>query len=141
MPDLLTEQQPEQLGEGTFLFRGYALAVADGLVAGIRAVAAVAPFRQMKTPGGRRMSVAMTGCGPLSWVTDSRGYRYSGLDPETGQPWPVMPPGFSDLARDVAARAGYAGFAPDVCLINRYVPGARMGLHQDRDERDFHWPV
>lgn len=133
--------EPEQLGPGTFLFRQYALTVAGDLLDGIRAVSAVSPFRQMQTPGGRRMSAAMTGCGDVSWVTDRHGYRYSEVDPETGKRWPAMPPSFSGLAVDVASRAGFSGFEPDVCLINRYCPGARMGLHQDKDEQDLQWPV
>lgn len=144
MPDLLTglnPETPERLGPGTLLFRGYALGTADELVAGIQDVASNSPFRRMKTPGGRQMSAAMTGCGMRSWVTDQRGYRYSDTDPETGNPWPPMPSAFARLARDVSTSAGYAGFDPDVCLINRYEPGARMGLHQDRDEQDFRWPV
>lgn len=148
MPDLFTHQdvlsapgEPEQLGPGAFLFRQYATPLASELLDGIRAVSALSPFRQMTTPGGRRMSAAMTGCGDVSWVTDRCGYRYSEVDPETGKPWPAMPPAFSGLARDVAERAGFAGFEPDVCLINRYRPGARMGLHQDKDEQDLQWPV
>nr|WP_282451053.1 DNA oxidative demethylase AlkB [Marinobacter bryozoorum] len=131
----------ESLGPGTWLFRGYALDVGDQLLEAIGRIAEVSPFRRMKTPGGREMSAAMTGCGARSWVTDRRGYRYSELDPETGRHWPAMPALFSRLAADVADRAGYPGFGPDVCLVNRYQPGARMGLHQDRDEQDYRWPV
>lgn len=147
MTDLFTDldgdmsAQPERLGPGTFLFRRYAEPVAADLLAGIAAVATASPFRRMETPGGRQMSAAMTGCGERSWETDSRGYRYSEEDPETGQPWPSMPDAFAALARAVAASAGYENFQPDVCLINRYAPGTRMGLHQDRDEQDFRWPV
>ncbi|MFC4258228.1 DNA oxidative demethylase AlkB [Marinobacter lacisalsi] len=148
MPDLFTDQDilnepggPERLGPCAFLFREYALPLAQDLLDGIEGVSAVSPFRQMQTPGGRRMSAAMTGCGDVSWITDRGGYRYSAVDPETGRPWPAMPPSFSGLARDVASRAGFEGFDPDVCLINRYRPGARMGLHQDKDEQDLHWPV
>ena len=100
-------------------------------------IVAAAPFRQMFTPGGHQMSVAMTNCGSAGWVTDRTGYRYSPDDPETGKPWPAMPPLFHELADRAAEHAGFAGFAPDVCLINRYVPGARMSLHQDKDELDF----
>ena len=148
MPDLFTDQdilnapgEPERLGPRAFLFRQYALPVAGDLLAGIVAVSTTSPFRQMLTPGGRKMSAAMTGCGDISWVTDRRGYRYSEVDPETGKPWPAMPQSFRDLAREVAGKAGFGGFEPDVCLINRYLPGARMGLHQDKDEQDLQWPV
>jgi alkylated DNA repair protein (DNA oxidative demethylase) len=95
----------------------------------------------MVTRGGFAMSVAMTNCGRAGWVTDRRGYRYEAIDPESGQPWPAMPPTFAALAADAAAAAGFAGFETDACLINRYGPGARMTLHQDRNERDFSAPI
>ena len=104
-------------------------------------VADEAPFRLMTTPGGRRMSVAMTNCGDVGWVTDRGGYRYDRQDPESGRPWPAMPDLFATLATAAAARAGFAGFAPDACLINRYDPGARLGLHRDEDEKDFGQPI
>jgi alkylated DNA repair protein (DNA oxidative demethylase) len=129
------------LVEGAFVLRGFALPHARELVADVDAIAAAAPFRQMITPGGLRMSVAMTSCGPLGWVTDRTGYRYSAVDPESGAPWPTMPPAFVALARGAAARAGYAAFQPDSCLINRYEPGVRLSLHQDRDERDYGQPI
>lgn len=148
VPDLFTGQdvlnapgEPEKLGPGAFLFRQYAQPVVEDLLEAIRVVSSVSPFRRMMTPGGRRMSAAMTGCGERCWVTDRRGYRYADTDPETGKAWPSMPSVMASLARDVSARAGFPGFEPDVCLINRYEPGARMGLHQDRDEEDFRWPV
>src|SRR3989441_52300 len=103
--------------------------------------AEVAPFRHMVTPGGYRMSVAMTNCGAAGWVTDRTGYRYDSHDPQTGRPWPAMPDVFADLAAQAAARAGFDGFAPDACLINRYEPGARLSLHQDKNERDFSAPI
>jgi alkylated DNA repair protein (DNA oxidative demethylase) len=87
------------------------------------------------------MSVAMTNCGNAGWVTDRTGYRYDGADPQSGKPWPAMPTSFQALAHNAAAEAGFAGFAPDACLINRYEPGARMSLHQDRDENDFGAPI
>jgi alkylated DNA repair protein (DNA oxidative demethylase) len=95
----------------------------------------------METPGGHRMSVAMTNCGPLGWVTDRRGYRYTPVDPQTGRPWPALPDVFRQLALDAAERAGFRGFLPDACLINRYEPGAKMSLHQDRNEEDFTQPI
>ena len=95
----------------------------------------------MLTPGGQRMSAAMTNCGKIGWVTDRKGYRYDPIDPETGRPWPALPQSFTQLAEQAAARAGFAQYQPDVCLINRYEPGARMSLHQDRDERDFSAPI
>ena len=104
-------------------------------------VVAEAPFRHMLTPGGRRMSVAMTNCGALGWISDRGGYRYAALDPQTERPWPAMPDAFLDLAARAAGRAGFPGFVPDACLVNRYEPGARLTLHQDRDERDFSAPI
>jgi len=131
----------EALAAGAVLLRGFARDEAAMLVATVDDIAAAAPFRRMMTPGGFAMSVAMTNCGGAGWVTDRRGYRYDPRDPETGLPWPAMPPAFADLARRAAAEAGFAGFRPDSCLINRYEPGARMSLHQDRNERDFAQPI
>ena len=129
------------LAPGAVLLHGFALADAPALLAAIGAVIAQAPFRQMTTPGGFRMSVAMSNCGPLGWITDRRGYRYAALDPDSGQPWPAIPPVLLRLALAAAARAGFAHFIPDACLINRYAPGNKMALHQDRDEHDFTQPI
>jgi DNA oxidative demethylase len=129
------------MAEGAMLLRGFVGADEAELVAALRGVVAAAPFRRMFTPGGHQMSVAMTNCGNAGWVTDRTGYRYSPDDPETGRPWPAMPPLFRELADRAAEGAGFTGFAPDVCLINRYEPGARMSLHQDKDELDFGAPI
>jgi len=129
------------LAEGAVLLRGEALACEAELLAALTAVTERARLRQMQTPGGFTMSVAMTNCGEVGWVTDRTGYRYTRHDPETGEPWPAMPPAFRELARAAAAHAGYAGYEPDACLINRYVPGARLSLHQDKDERDRSQPI
>jgi len=123
------------------LLRGFVGPLESGLIAALRDIVARAPFRHMATPGGHQMSVAMTNCGSAGWITDRTGYRYAANDPETEKPWPAMPPLLCDLAGQAADRAGFAGFAPDVCLINRYRPGARMSLHQDRDEHDFGAPI
>jgi alkylated DNA repair protein (DNA oxidative demethylase) len=123
------------------LLRGFAGPIEADLIADLRAVVAQAPFRQMFTPGGHQMSVAMTNCGDLGWVTDRTGYRYDGNDPQTGKPWPAMPATFRDLAGRAAAAAAFEAFSPDACLINRYQPGARMSLHQDKDEEDFGAPI
>ena len=133
--------EPQVLAPGAVLLPGAALDDAPALLAAIRDVLARAPLRQMVTRGGFKMSVAMSNCGALGWVSDRRGYRYSPIDPDSGQPWPAMPAVLQDLATDSAARAGFAGFVPDACLINRYAPGARMALHQDRDEADFSQPI
>ena len=125
----------------SILLRGFALPMVEQLLAAIDAVTQAAPLRHMATPGGLRMSVAMSNCGQLGWVTDTRGYRYVRQDPAGSAPWPAMPPVFLQLARDAAEAAGYPGFAPDACLVNRYVPGARMALHQDKDECDFTAPI
>lgn len=129
------------MGEGAVLLRGFASADEAELLRAIETIAAEAPFRHMVTPGGFTMSVAMTSCGEAGWVTDRGGYRYAPVDPETGQPWPAMPSRFRRLAEQAAATAGFAGFAPDACLINRYEPGAKMSLHQDKDETDFAAPI
>jgi len=123
------------------LLRGFAKPVEGELIADLRDIVAQAPFRHMVTPGGHSMSVAMTNCGRVGWVTDRTGYRYDTKDPETGNPWPAMPPSFCELAGQAAAEAGFDKFSPDACLINRYEPGARMSLHQDKDEHDFGAPI
>jgi DNA oxidative demethylase len=122
---------------GAVLLHRFALTTERELISALEAVVAAAPFRHMVTPGGQTMSVAMTNCGSAGWVTDRKGYRYDRIDPLTSRPWPQMPRSFLTLARNAAAAAGYSGFEPDACLINRYVPGARLTLHQDRNERDL----
>lgn len=146
MTDLFGGEEPrqstrEELAEGAVLLRGFALDREDDLLAAIREIAIVAPFRNMVTPGGHVMSVAMTNCGRAGWVTDRTGYRYDAADPETGKPWPTMPESFMALAVSAAAEAGYSAFQPDACLINRYDPGARLSLHQDKNERDLANPI
>jgi alkylated DNA repair protein (DNA oxidative demethylase) len=129
------------LPAGATLLPGYALEGESALLSALSQVIASAPLRQMVTPGGHTMSVAMTNCGALGWVTDRTGYRYDRLDPESGVPWPAMPAEFLELAVRAAQDAGYAGFVPDACLINRYEPGAKMSLHQDKNEHDFAYPI
>jgi len=129
------------LGEGALVLHGFASADAADLAAAVRQVTDRAPFRHMVTPGGYRMSVAMTNCGAAGWVTDRSGYRYDAIDPTTGRVWPAMPVAFARLAARAAAVAGFDGFEPDACLINRYDPGARLSLHQDRNERDYAAPI
>jgi DNA oxidative demethylase len=136
-----TEPSHEAIAAGAALLRAFALPAECDLIADLRAIVAQAPFRHMVTPGGHTMSVAMTNCGSAGWVTDRSGYRYDRNDPEAGRPWPAMPPSFHALAGQAAEAAGFAGYAPDACLINRYTPGARMSLHQDRDENDFGAPI
>jgi alkylated DNA repair protein (DNA oxidative demethylase) len=137
----IVEPALQAIAEGAVLLRGRALTDGASLLAALDAVVAAAPFRHMVTPGGFTMSVAMTNCGTAGWVTDRRGYRYQPDDPESGRPWPAMPEVFFRLATEAAAEAGFPGFAPDACLINRYEPGAKMSLHQDKDERDFGNPI
>lgn len=131
----------EELCPGALVLRGFALENLAHILAALSAITAQAPFRHMLTPGGFQMSVAMTNCGACGWVSDRAGYRYAGLDSETGQPWPRMPEVFLALAQGAAASAGFQDFAPDACLINRYRPGARLSLHQDKNERDFDQPI
>jgi alkylated DNA repair protein (DNA oxidative demethylase) len=131
----------EAMAEGAVLLRGFARSFEAELLAGLRTIVKQAPFRHLVTPGGHRMSVAMTNCGSVGWVSDETGYRYDAIDPESGQKWPVMPAVLSRLAADAASNAGFDGFAPEACLINRYVPGAKLSLHQDKDELDFAAPI
>src|SRR5262245_23644757 len=135
------EAPQAELCPGAMLLRGFALAHDAALLAGVHRVIGQAPLRQMITPGGLRMSVAMTNCGSLGWVSDRAGYRYAPLDPTSDRPWPRMPAVFATLAADAAAQAGFENFTPDVCLINRYEAGTRLSLHQDRDERDSEHPI
>jgi alkylated DNA repair protein (DNA oxidative demethylase) len=123
------------------LLRGFAAAEAPALVDEVARIAHTAPFRHMVTPSGYTMSVAMTNCGRLGWVSDRTGYRYSPVDPETGASWPAMPAVFIDIAVRAAAEAGFAKYDPDACLINRYIAGAKLSLHQDRDEKDAWAPI
>jgi alkylated DNA repair protein (DNA oxidative demethylase) len=139
VPDVRPSQ--EAMADGAVLLRGFAKPNESELIAALREIVAAAPFRHMFTPGGHQMSVAMTNCGNAGWVTDRSGYRYDGIDPESGKPWPAMPPPFRELALRAAAEGGFDGFSPDACLINRYEPAARMSLHQDRDEHDFTAPI
>jgi alkylated DNA repair protein (DNA oxidative demethylase) len=131
----------EPLAEGATILRRFAEPAAADLIATISQITAVSPFRNMVTPGGYTMSVAMTNCGRLGWVTDRRGYRYDTIDPTTQRPWPALPAIFRDLAGRAAAGAGFGPFEPDACLVNRYDPGTRLSMHQDRNERDFGAPI
>jgi alkylated DNA repair protein (DNA oxidative demethylase) len=142
LPGLLEDAARDvALAPGAVLLGGLALPREAALLSALGSVVGRAPFRHMLTPGGRAMSVAMTSCGEWGWVTDRRGYRYVSEDPQTGGPWPALPASFRELAAVAAERAGYPGFDPDACLVNRYAPGARMSLHQDRDERDLSAPI
>lgn len=129
------------LAPGAALLRGFVRASLPALLQEIEQVAKAAPFRRMVTPGGYAMSVAMTNCGAAGWITDLGGYRYGAADPDSGRPWPALPPMFRALAAGAAKAAGFAGFEPDACLINRYEAGAKLSLHRDKDERDFSQPI
>jgi alkylated DNA repair protein (DNA oxidative demethylase) len=129
------------LEPGACVLRGFALDEAEALLDAIARIALAAPWRHMTTARGWRMSVAMTNCGHAGWLSDRRGYRYDAIDPETGRPWPALPAVFARLATRAASAAGFEGFQPDACLINRYEPGARLSLHQDRNEEDFGAPI
>lgn len=134
-------QPSEQIGENAYIFRGFALAHHDALLADLRKTLQSQPFRTMVTPGGHTMSVKLSCCGTYGWVSDSRGYRYTRTHPATGNEWPPMPASFLELAACAARRAGFHDYQPDSCLINRYVPGARLTLHQDKDEKDSYAPI
>ncbi|MDB6091203.1 MAG: dioxygenase [Gammaproteobacteria bacterium] len=145
-PDLFASaadrgQRTEPLAEGAAILRAFAAEDAAALMRSLREILEAASFRHMTTPGGFRMSVAMTNCGTAGWVTDRTGYRYDPMDPLSGRAWPPMPQSFRRVAATAAVAAGFAGFEPDSCLINRYDPGARLSLHQDRNERDYTAPI
>jgi len=131
----------ERLSESAVVLRGFARERAAELLMAVDGITARAPFRNMVTPGGFRMSVGMTNCGRAGWVTDRKGYRYEPVDPITGIPWPAIPECLRDLAASAAGAAGYLGFEPDACLINHYEPGARLSLHRDENERDLTAPI
>src|SRR5262247_142133 len=141
MPPLFQLTSREPLEDGALLLRGFAEADAQALIEEVERVSSAAPFRHLITPGGYTMSVAMTNCGRVGWVSNRAGYRYDPLDPDTGMSWPAMPETFRDLALRAAAEAGFPQYDPDACLINRYVAGAKLGLHQDRDEKDTWAPI
>ena len=145
--DLFADEEPEQplrrerIGEQIWVLRGFALPWLERLLPALEAVLVTAPFRQMVTPGGFTMSVALSSCGTWGWTTDRSGYRYTRHDPETDRPWPPMPEVFLQLAQAAAREAGFTEFVPDSCLINRYIPGAKMSLHQDKDEKSYAAPI
>lgn len=143
MLDLFSEEAPwaEPLAEGAVILRRRAREQAASLLAQVEAVAQSNPFHHRITPGGHRMSVAMTNCGDLGWSSDARGYQYTGEDSATGRRWPPMPQMFRLLAQACAQEAGFNYFQPDACLINRYEPGAKLSLHQDKDEKDLRQPI
>lgn len=141
--DSVAEAQPsrEEIADGAVLLRGFVKPIESELIEAVRAIVAQSPFRRMTTPGGHQMSVAMTNCGERGWITDHTGYRYDPVDPRTEAPWPAMPPVLRDLARGAAEQGGFQNFAPDACLVNRYEPGTRLSLHQDKDELDYSAPI
>jgi len=146
MMDLFTNQEmnlpaQEEMAAGAVLLRGFARKLQDDLLISLDMITAIAPFRHMVTPSGYMMSVAMTNCGQAGWVSDRRGYCYTKKDPLTGKAWPAMPVSFMILAKSAATQAGYPDFCPDVCLINRYEPGSKLSLHQDKDEHDLAHPI
>ena len=135
------EASKEMLCPGAVMLRRFAQKYETDLFAGLKEVTAKAPFRHMVTPGGFRMSVAMTNCGAFGWITDETGYRYDRVDPQTNATWPEMPDCFLKLASSAATEVGFDEFLPDACLINRYEPGSKLSLHQDKNERDFEQPI
>ena len=139
--DLAPRQWRESIVPGAVVLRGFANNITEQLLADIAVISRLSPFRHQTTPGGHRMSVGMTSCGEYGWVSDESGYRYTKTDPETKQQWPAMPSYLGDFASFAANEAGFVDFKPDACLINRYELGARMALHQDRNERDLSQPV
>ena len=138
---LVAEKSAEALAPDAVLLHHFAYDESQSILDAIIEISAAAPFRHMATRGGHRMSVAMTNCGRVGWTSDETGYRYTSIDPESGHPWPGMPPLFFRIAQTAAAEAGFKNFDPDACLVNRYEPGAKMGAHQDKDEQNFDAPI
>jgi DNA oxidative demethylase len=136
---MLFNTTPIELAPDAWLLHGFARGRA--LQEGIAAVTRSAPLRHLIVPGGKQMAVAMSNCGRLGWTIDARGYRYTPHDSLSGLPWPAMPAEFVALAQEAARAAGWRDYVPDACLINRYAPGAGLGLHQDRDELDLQVPI
>lgn len=139
--DLFDERRPEQLAPGAMFFPGRALATESQVLRGLQFVVSASPFRHFETRRGFKLFAAMTNCGKWGWVSDRRGYRYQEQDPKKNAPWPSMPRAFLQLAERAASEAGFSGYTPDCCLVNRYAIGAKMGLHQDADEIDFEAPI
>ena len=139
LSDLLEKKQT--IAKDAYLLKGFAHLNQTALLADLAKVIEAAPLRNMVTPGGFTMSVAMTNCGEVGWVTDRKGYRYAEHDPISDEAWPKMPASFKQLAKQAASEAGFKHFNPDACLVNQYKIGARMSLHQDKDEQDFSQPI
>jgi len=127
--------------EGVTLLRAFCINQAPDLLDAINTITQSSPFRNMIVPSGHTMSVAMTNCGSLGWTTDRTGYRYTPLDPTTNKPWPPMAEILQHLATSAATSAGFPHFTCNACLINRYEPGARLSLHQDKNEQDYSQPI
>jgi len=136
-----TDDNKIKLRDGAFLLKAFALPFEQMFIKAIHSIAADAPFRHMMTPGGRKMSVAITNCGLAGWISDKKGYRYDHYDPLTGKVWPKLPLEILSVAKQAAEKTGFLDFTPNSCLINRYEPGARLTLHQDKDEGDFSQPI
>lgn len=144
--DLFSDYRPnpasaQSVLPDAWLLRHYLAACEDELLLRLSEVLQSAPLQQMSLASGGKMSVQTSSCGEFGWISDQCGYRYSKLNPQTGTSWPEMPALFRRFAQEAAAEVGFGGFCPDSCLINCYPIGARMGLHQDRNERDLSQPI
>ncbi|AOM41963.1 DNA oxidative demethylase AlkB [Xenorhabdus hominickii] len=139
--DSIIRQWQEQLAKDAVVLRGFAYGEAQALLQHIAKIAEKASFRHFVTPNGHIMSVGMTNCGTLGWTSNKQGYCYTKTDPLSGQIWPQMPKAFQQIAQQAASHAGFTDFTPDACLINRYHPGSRLALHQDKDEIDLSQPI
>jgi len=139
--DLFAHEPQQKVAEGAWLLRGFALAFTSELLFEIQQVIAQAPLRTMHTPSGLPLSVQTTSCGDAGWVSDAYGYRYARRNSFAQKRWPAMPKAFSTLAQQAASAAGFKHYVPDSCLINVYNVGAKMSLHQDKNEKDFSQPI
>jgi DNA oxidative demethylase len=138
---LLAEDLHTVIAPGAVLMRAFGRADDVDILQAVESVIAQAPLRHLQTPGGYTMSIQTTRCGSMGWVSEPGGYRYAPSNPSTRAPWPAMPQCLLDFAVRAATEAGYPDFVPDSCMVNQYLPGNKLGLHQDRDERDLRAPV
>ncbi len=139
--DFNEQASTEVIDNDAIILKGFVRAKANQLVKDAELISQQSPFRTMTTPGGGKMSVAITNCGHCGWLSDEHGYRYQQIDPVTHRSWPEMPQSFLKICAAATKAASFAEFMPDACLLNKYQADAKMGLHNDNDEHDLTAPI